>query len=291
MSVIIKSNNQATSHFGQLKSLNTTAQAEFDKYKARVLADGGVINNEAKTLEAFQILISSNAYGNCNTFVGGSFGVKLSGSGVSKLYSLDGHDLVAKQYNGAPLATIDSSNAINFESNSANSGVIYSTEHPVILSKNNKIAMGIMLKKGAETTVPSTVKPLVGYTKHITQTMESILTFNVTTASSYFRYVTDKKIDVLNAYYEHLTNSAFISLIADKSAKNFEVYRANEGKITSRTGDLYELPDLTDTSFYIDFGGIDTGDTKVFYSGRTMAFYSLSNATTAMLKSLHNMSL
>ena len=290
MSVIIKSNNQAISHFGQFKSLNTTAQAEFDKYKARVLADGGVINNEAKTLEAFQILFSSNAYGNCNTFVGGSFGVKLSGSGVSKLYSLDGHDLVAKQYNGAPLATIDSSNAINFESNSANSGVIYSTEHPVILSKNNKIAMGIMLKKGAGTTVPSTVKPLVGYTKHITQTRESILTFNVTNAS-YFRYVTDKIIDTLNAYYGHLTNSAFISLIVDKSAKKLEVYRANEGMISSKTGDLYELPDLTDTSFYIDFGGIDTGDTKVFYSGRTMAFYSLSNATPAMVKSLHYMSL
>lgn len=290
MSVIIKSNNQAISHFGQFKSLNTTAQAEFDKYKARVLADGGVINNEAKTLAAFQILISSNAYGNCNTFVGGSFGVKLSGSGVSKLYSLDGHDLVAKQYNGAPLATIDSSNAINFGSNSANSGVIYSTEHPVILSKNNKIAMGIMLKKGAEATVPSTVNPLVGYTKHITQTRESILTFNVTTAS-YFRYVTDKITDVLTAYYNHLTNSAFISLIADKSAKNFEVYRANEGKITSKTGDLFELPDLTGTSFYIDFGGIDTGDTKGFYSGRTMAFYSLSNATPAMVKSLHYMSL
>ena len=291
MSVIIKSNNQAISHFGQFKSLNTTAQAEFDKYKARVLADGGVINNEAKTLEAFQILFSSNAYGNCNTFVGGSFGVKLSGSGVSKLYSLDGHDLVAKQYNGAPLATIDSSNAINFESNSANSGVIYSTEHPVILSKNNKIAMGIMLKKGAETTVPSTVKPLVGYTKHITQTKESILTFNVTPMGSYFRYVTDNTIDVLNAYYAHLTNSAFISLIVDKSAKKLEVYRANEGMITSKTGDLYELPDLTDTSFYIDFGGIDNGNTKGFYSGRTMAFYSLSNATTAMVKSLHNMSL
>ena len=291
MSVIIKANNQAINHFGQLKSLNTTAQAEFDKYKARVLADGGVINNEAKTLAAFQILLSSNAYGNCNTFVGGSFGVKLSGSGVSKLYSLDGHDLVAKQYNGAPLATIDSSNAIDFGSNSANSGVIYSTEYPVILSKNNKIAMGIMLKKGAETTVPSTVNPLVGYTKHITQTRESILTFNVTSTGAYFRYVTDNTTEVLPTYYAHLTNSAFISLIADKSAKNFKAYRANEGEISSKTGDSWELPDLTGTSFYIDFGGIDTGDTKGFYSGRAMAFYSLSNATPAMVKSLHYMSL
>lgn len=117
MSVIIKSNNVATKAFGTAKMLGTTALAEFTKYKARVIADGGVVKDDAKTLSAFELLFNTKMYGNMNSFVSGHFGVKASGSSINKLYAIDGVDMLGTVFGAGTLPTLDVGNIVSFTAN------------------------------------------------------------------------------------------------------------------------------------------------------------------------------
>jgi hypothetical protein len=57
-------------------------------------------------------------YGNMNSAVSGTFGVKLNGSGgITKLYAIDGVDLVGVTYGSGTLPTLDTSNNISFAAN------------------------------------------------------------------------------------------------------------------------------------------------------------------------------
>ena len=153
MSIIIKSNNAlstSSAGFGTTKMLNTTAQAEFDAYKARVLADGGVIKDEARTLRAFNMLFANKMYGNMNTAVSGTFGVKLDGSGgITKLYAIDGTDLVGTAYGTGTLPKLDANNNIDFSSNVSTdnvNGAMFSTANKLTLSKAGRFGYSINAK-------------------------------------------------------------------------------------------------------------------------------------------------
>lgn len=79
MSLILKSNQVFT---GSLSP-------EFDTYKARVLADGGVLKNESKTLEAFMFFRGLGLNSNLiHSATSPTWGVKLSGADVVKIYNL-----------------------------------------------------------------------------------------------------------------------------------------------------------------------------------------------------------
>lgn len=94
MSLVLSSNQIATRNLGSYKSLVSNATDEFAAYKARVLADGGVIVDETATQSAIQKLITKGVYGLAKIYVGGNFGVKKDGSGnLVKLYSIDGQDM------------------------------------------------------------------------------------------------------------------------------------------------------------------------------------------------------
>lgn len=94
MSLVLSSNQIATRNLGSYKSIVSNAADEFAAYKARVLADGGVIVDETATQSAIQKLITKGVYGLAKIYVGGSFGVKKDGSGnLIKLYSIDGLDM------------------------------------------------------------------------------------------------------------------------------------------------------------------------------------------------------
>ena len=70
-------------------NLTTTPQAWFNAYEAVVLADGGTIVDEAATLAAIEWAHDVGQLGKCRA-VSASWGVKLSGTDVVKVYGLGG---------------------------------------------------------------------------------------------------------------------------------------------------------------------------------------------------------
>lgn len=146
MSIVIKSNKTANKGFQSDAALNTTPTKVFDSYKSRVQADGGTISNEQKTKDIIQWLFDSNFYGRSNTVVSPFFGIKKSGTGVTKLYSIDGYDLdlVVEGTGVAPV--IDSAGYLDFGSNegkSGNNGAYYRTADKHLLSDDGAIASSL----------------------------------------------------------------------------------------------------------------------------------------------------
>lgn len=64
------------------------AQSLFDVYETRVLADGGVITDEAYTLETIQWALDNSLHTSSPVAISAQFGVKANGSTILKLYSL-----------------------------------------------------------------------------------------------------------------------------------------------------------------------------------------------------------
>lgn len=142
MSIIIKSNNVAANNFGSVKMLGTTAQSEFDKYKARVLTDGGVIVDEARTLAAMEFIHGRKLLGKMGTVVGAYYGIMRVGDTVLKLYGLDGVDMVAGMTGAGPLPTYDSALSyarIKTYSPTLTTGGFFASEDMVVPSFYGKI--------------------------------------------------------------------------------------------------------------------------------------------------------
>ena len=137
MSIVLKSNVVSENNLGTYKSLTSNATTELAAYKARVLADGGEIINEAETLSAFQFLISQGIYGIARTFIGAKYGMKRNASGhITKLYSLDGEDLVAFNIGvGAPVTLVNGeisfSNTIMTDATAQTAGTIFITQSKI----------------------------------------------------------------------------------------------------------------------------------------------------------------
>lgn len=137
MSIVLKSNVASENNLGTYKSLTSNATTELAAYKARVLADGGEIINEAETLSAFQFLISQGIYGIARTFIGAKYGMKRNDSGhITKLYSLDGEDLVAFNLGaGSPVTLVNGdisfSNTIMADTSAQTAGTIFITQSKI----------------------------------------------------------------------------------------------------------------------------------------------------------------
>lgn len=137
MSIVLKSNVASENNLGTYKSLTSNATTELAAYKARVLADGGEIIDEAETLSAFKFLINQGVYGIARTFVGAKYGMKRNASGhITKLYSLDGEDLVAFNLGaGAPVTLVDGeisfSNTIMADTSAQTAGTIFITQSKI----------------------------------------------------------------------------------------------------------------------------------------------------------------
>ena len=148
MSIVLKSNVASEINLGTYKSLTSNAATELAAYKARVLADGGEIINEAETLSAFQFLINQGIYGIARTFIGAKYGMKRNGSGhITKLYSLDGEDLVAFNLGaGAPVTLVNGeisfSNTIMADTSAQTAGTIFITQSK-IKARGRGLAVGV----------------------------------------------------------------------------------------------------------------------------------------------------
>ena len=140
MPVLIKSNGIAANTLGHLKTIGTTAIAEYNAYKARVLADGGVIKDEARTQAAFATLFDNMHYGNMAYFIAAWAGVKLDASGgVLKAYSLDGLDLNGKVKGAGELPKITGSYftfATNSSLDNTKGGYLELSDSPYLAKKD-----------------------------------------------------------------------------------------------------------------------------------------------------------
>lgn len=148
MSIVLKSNVVSENNLGTYKSLISNATTELATYKARVLADGGEIINEAETLSAFQFLINQGIYGIARTFIGAKYGMKRNASGhITKLYSLDGEDLVAFNLGaGVPVTLVNGeisfSNQVMSNPTAQTQGTLFVTQDK-IKSHGRGLVVGI----------------------------------------------------------------------------------------------------------------------------------------------------
>ncbi|MDO7421710.1 hypothetical protein Q5X32_04245 [Acinetobacter baumannii] len=148
MSVEIKSNIVSKNNFGTYLSLVTKPSDAFAAYKARVLADGGVIQDEAATLKAFEYLITNGLYGATKTWVSSKFGLKLDSDGsIYKAYSIDGADLVGKVFGTGsyPKLLEGEITFSNLRADATNGGIL-TTELPLTL-RGKGTALGIKMAK------------------------------------------------------------------------------------------------------------------------------------------------
>lgn len=149
MAVIIKSNKVATNNFGPISFLGLAPDALFSKYKARVVADGGSIRDEAYTKNLISKIYGIGMLGNLATYVSGKAGVKLDAAGgIDKLYALDGVDLKVYNEGNAAKPTLTPDNAIEFNGKSC-----FVTTEKQTLSKFGNFGVGLVQK----TDVPSLV--------------------------------------------------------------------------------------------------------------------------------------
>lgn len=259
MSVVIKSNNVARNHFGTSKMLGTTPELELQKYKARVIADGGVIKDEDRTLKAFELLFNAKCYGHMTTYISGSFGVKFSSSSkLSKLYAIDGVDLIVKIFGNGIAPSLDANNCIDFSSNAKGigaDGALFTTENQHILSKVGNFGFGIKTPKDFKTT-SVTDTSISAATWHDERNNRAKI-ISVSTRGDYFTSgvakpqfnpVTANISEVQVAYRDDSTHV----LLANTMLSLKTGYR--KGSLaTSVDGEIFK--EATTESFYLDFGG------------------------------------
>ncbi|MDC5326082.1 hypothetical protein OHW67_07585 [Acinetobacter baumannii] len=285
MSVVIKSDNIANNYFGTSKMLGTTPEIEFQTYKSRVLADGGVIKDEERTLRAFKLLFNAKMYGNMNTAVSGTFGVKLNSSGgIQKLYSLDGYDLIGVVYGNGTLPTLDSSNNISFAANDPaqnTDGAIFTTASKVVASKVGNFGYATCIKDFGDT---SNNRRLAGLTKHMDVPNTVIIAQLVTTAGGEVHL--NMHADPLS-----LTSAANSSEVrVNVSSYNYPMISfltvpELSQKFGSRSGSEITMPtgktfmEITTEDFYIDFGGTIHSNVKYFSKATVKDFMCFNQAT------------
>ncbi|MEG3539406.1 hypothetical protein V5I80_05310 [Acinetobacter radioresistens] len=152
MSLILKSNvaYNGTKKLRSATVLSMSPQDYFNQYKARVEADGGVITDPVKTLATIEFLFQNELVSRTNALVSASFGVRKDASNdIDKLYSISGHDLVAKSYGAGVLPKFNAAEAmIDVVSTVSdnNNGTLFKTEKPVRVSAKGQIGFIVTAK-------------------------------------------------------------------------------------------------------------------------------------------------
>lgn len=165
MSVILKSNVPYSGN-KKLKSatvMSMTSQQYFDAYKARVLADGGIIVDETKTKATIDFLFANDLLSRAHTIVSASYGVRKNlNDEVDKLYSISGSDLVLANYGGA-IPKLNATEQLidnQLSASSTTTGTLYKTEKPVRISAKGIIGLIIVAKMDKADTAQPT---MIGY--------------------------------------------------------------------------------------------------------------------------------
>lgn len=127
--------------FQPITSPVSGAQQLFDAYESRVLADGGVITDEAYTLETIQWAMDNGLHESSAVAISAQFGVKASGVNIIKLYSLFNSlgDMTIGGTSGN--YTIDNTNG--FAQIKIATTLRYLTSSPITLATGKSFGMGV----------------------------------------------------------------------------------------------------------------------------------------------------
>ena len=265
MSIVLKSNVASENNLGTYKSLISDASTELATYKARVLADGGEIINEAETLSAFQFLISQGIYGLARTFIGAKYGMKRNASGhITKLYSLDGEDLVAFNLGaGAPVTLVNGeisfSNTIMANTSAQTAGTIFITQSKIKARgrglvvgvsgsriQSSNVAQNVVASFTLLDTVPN-ASPLWVVTL---PTNSSSITATRQTGEAPNQNSTATTTSLAATF---LANSIKYAFFADSKNKQLKGYRG--GILTTLPSTTNQFSNLDGFEGYINFGG------------------------------------
>lgn len=299
MSIIIKSNNVASNSLGTVKMLGTTAQVEFDKYKARVVADGGVIKDESRTKRAFKVLFDTRMYGNMNSFVSGGFGAKVDGSGgITKLYAIDGVDLIGHVYGTGTLPVLSDGNSISFAANSHTddiNGGMFSSESPFIQSKFGSFGFAVRIWSSGEGT--TAYAPVSGLTLHNDEPNTApIVGLDLSKTTKEMVFFMAK--NPLNLTASSLSEAARVSYLQavtplisflSQQTSPYKLGFKNKNQITALTTDK-PLDELQTKPFYLDFGGTYRSDGKKFAIASIIDFMCFNQATSEQAVALSDFS-
>lgn len=284
MSVILKSNNVLNNiGLGQVKMLGTTAQAKFDAYKARVLADGGTIKDEARTLSAFKLLFDNKMYGNMDTAVSGTFGVKVDANGgLTKLYAIDGVDLIGVTYGTGTLPTLDTNNNIVFANSVAQNtnGGMFVSESKLIASKVGNFGFLIT----AKAFITSQNQRIAALTKHNDVANTQMISAVMSYTTGEVAIVTQTDPFTLTATPTFVTTKAQASQVSyppivfmhDAAAQVIAGSRSGAEVVTA-SGKAFAA--ITTEDFYIDFGGEYHSDKKYFANATVRDMFCFAHAT------------
>ena len=162
MSVILKSNvpYSGTKKLKSATVMSMTSQQYFDAYKARVLADGGVVIDETKTKATIDFLFANDLIGRTNVLVSANYGLRKDANNkVDKLYSISGSDVVAKSYGTGVLPLFNASEVmidVVATASDNNNGTVFKTEKPVRVSAKGQVGFVVTAKMDkADTAQPT----------------------------------------------------------------------------------------------------------------------------------------
>lgn len=256
MSIIIKSNVAYTGD----KRLNSvipdimTAQQYYDDYAERVIADGGEIINPAKTLGTIEFLFSNGLMSRSNSIVSTYYGVKREGAKVTKLYGLDGQDLVGKIWGTGQYSEIAPDGSLKPFSvnNDRVNGCLYQSKEAVRIAPKSKVAF-VSLPILTSTSLPNSSATLIGYadgtllgqTKHY-----GALSLNVGKAE-----ISVPAPAATNTVATGTLSTGTIPLIGILDLKQ-GVRKVIQGQSVIYTNLISIDPALQDTNSYAQFGGV-----------------------------------
>ncbi|MFW1880485.1 hypothetical protein [Acinetobacter baumannii] len=299
MSLVFRSDKASTNNFGTYESITTTPEQAFTAYKARVEADGGIIQNETVTLLAFKFLVSNGLLGAARTWISSYFGLKLSGTSIIKAYSLGGQDLVSVVFGTGtlPSLTADGIKFNNLHTDTVN-GAILSSENKISLNGKGTI---LGLRRFAQ--VPSRAgETLLGALTLHNETNNSSPLFFLTSPSNSntqrFRIqsgIPDQNNTVATQYSNIDVNTVV-------NPDTFYLFRTSENSASLgyRNGLAVTFPAFSQSNFsglsaYIDFGGgnwhVSGSPSRRFSDAIIKHFFMFDDVTEAQAEALAKLTL
>lgn len=259
MSIVITTDNvyNGNKSLPTVLQLNTSAQAVYDSYVARVAADGGTIADTVKVRSAIDFMFASNLYGYIECCISKNYGIKKDASNnILKAYSIVGDDLISMSLGGGALPKL-TANGIEFTASSA--GLMGSILTTSIKKKRSK-AGGMGIAINAKNLVSDPAAHITSLTSNGEYRYDlgapSIL--NGTAAGSIlFRYPTNPVEPTSSANFYSLVprtgadNAGFVAS-ADYLKTSMKVFRngaVEQNYPTNTVGDISNL------DLHINIGG------------------------------------
>ena len=290
MSLVLKSNVVSTAaNLTSVALLTQTPQQYYDAFVERVQADGGEIVNSTELLNTINFLFDKKLIGKLNGLVGARYAVKRSGGNITKVYSLDGVDFVAKMFGSGQPPLLNTTDTAKPYIDMRNAGVSFN--NVTLLKSEKKFVQSRALKIGAS-AVMQNVAAMTGI---IAQSIDSDVSTQATpmwrinagvpaamqfgTAPEPYDATAGQNVLQFNAL-TNVANAEPIHFLADASKVAINTYKngaltASKTRATSRATATVEQ--------YLTIGGYETNGSKGSGVGNFHEMWFFNNAAESDL--------